>query len=447
MRLLPVSLRARLLLAFTLGVSAALIGCLVLLYVLLVRQLNTTLDEDLTDRSSDLASAAYTGDFGPVQRDPLAQLYAGDGTLIAGSPALAGVRLLGPAEVRGFSGRHIVHRPLPDQTPGRMLARRIRRGRVLAVAASTRTMETARARLSSVLLLATPGVIGVLTLAGWVVVHAALRPVRRLTRQAAAISSLDTGQRIPPVPGDDEIAELARTLDAMLARLRVAFERERAFVDDASHELRSPVAVLRGQLELALGASGHPEEVRRSLEASLTETDRLSRLTEDLLLLARVRAGLLALRGEPVDLLDLAAEEARRLEPSLGLRIGVTGDPAVLDADADRLRRVLANLATNSAAAGAGTLRLTITRRPHEVTIEAADDGPGFPPDFLGSAFERFTRADTARTRGKAGAGLGLSIVRSVVTAHGGTIAAGNGPPLGGAVITIHLPAAGSSAQ
>lgn len=442
MRLVPGSLRGRLFLAFTLGMSAALILCLVLLYLLLVRQLNVALDDDLNQRSHDLATAATQGDLGAVRRDPLAQLYAGDGTLISGSPALADVRLLSAADVRGFTGRRLLHRSLPPHSaPARMLARRIRHGRVLAVAMSTRTVEAARSRLALLLFLAVPGLIGVLALAGWAVIHAALRPVRTLTREAAAISSLDAGRRLPSVPGDDEIAELARTLDAMLARLRIAFERERAFVDDASHELRTPIAVLRGQLELGLAATGHPQEVERSLEASLTEADRLARLTEDLLLLARERAGTLALRREPVDLLDLAAAEAHRLEPVLGLRIDVTGDPAVVDADSERLRRIIANLAANSTAAGAQILRLTISRKPGEVRIQVADDGPGFPPDFMDSAFERFARADTARTRRTGGAGLGLSIVRSVVTAHDGTVEVNNGPPLGGAVITIHLPA------
>ena len=139
-----------------------------------------------------------------------------------------------------------------------------------------------------------------------------------LTTQAALISSLETDRRLPPVPGDDEIARLARTLDAMLDRLAATFARERAFVDDASHELRGPIAVLRGELELALSAIGESAEVERSLRAALGETERLARLAEDLLLLARERAGLLVVRREPVDLLDLAADEARRLGPTLG---------------------------------------------------------------------------------------------------------------------------------
>jgi signal transduction histidine kinase len=446
---MPGSLRVRLVLASTLGASAALMICLITLYVLLVQQLNTALDDDLSQRSHDLAAAARRGDLAAVQRDPLAQLYARDGTLKAGSPSLARVRLLSVTEVRGLTGERLTHRPYPlapDAAPVRQLSRRTLDGDVLAVMVSTRTVQAARARLASVLLIAGPALIGSLAVAGWLIVRAALRPVRILTREASAISSLDTGQRLPWVAGDDEIAELARTLDSMLGRLHVAFERERAFVDDASHELRTPVAVLRGQLELALDTVGHRDEVERSLQASLAEVDRLSRLTEDLLLLARDRAGTLMLRHEPIDLLDLTEAEVRRLEPVFGLRMEVMGDPVVIEGNEYRFRQVIANLAANSAAAGASTLWLTITRTPRSIMVEVADDGPGFPPGLLHSAFERFVRGDPARTRGPAGpvgAGLGLSIVRVVVVAHGGTIEARNGAPLGGAVVTIRLPANG----
>lgn len=444
MRLLPGSLRARLLLVSTLGASAALVLSLVLLYLMLVRQLNTALDDDLTQRGHDLETAVAQGDLGAVQRDPLAQLYAGDGTLISGSPSLARVRLLSVSEVRTLTGKRLTRRSLPlarGTESARQLSRRIPHDRVLAVAVSTGTVRAARERLASVLFLAAPALIAVLAAVGWLVIRAALRPVRLLTREAAMITSLDTGHRLPRVPGDDEIAELADTLDGMLTRLRVAVDRERAFVDDASHELRTPVAVLRGQLELALATTDHPEEVERSLHASLAEVERLTRLTDDLLLLARDRAGTLILRDEPIDLLDLVRAEARRLGPAFGLRVEVAGEPVVIEGDGERLRQVIGNLAANSAAAAASVLRLTITREPGEVTLEVADDGPGFPPGLLDSAFERFARGDPARTRGTPGAGLGLSIVRVVVAAHGGSVEAGNGAPLGGAVITVRLPA------
>jgi signal transduction histidine kinase len=445
-RLVPRSLRVRLIVVFAVGASVALVFALVLLYLLLDRQLSGVLDADLARRSDDLAAAVTAGDVDVVRADPLAQLYAADGSVLAGSPVLGDRPILDAGQVRRVGGAEpaagtfaVAYGAAP--APVRLLSHRIAGDRVLTVGVPAGPVQAARDRLLVVLLVAAPLLVALVSTAGWLVVRAALRPVGLLTREAAAISSLDTEQRLPPVPGDDEIAELARTLDGMLDRLGVAFARERAFVDDASHELRTPIAVLHGEIELALSATDDPEEVERSLRAALAETERLSRLAEDLLLLARQRAGGLAIQSEPIDLLDLAAVHARGLEPVLGLSIDVSGDPVVLEADADRLRQVLANLTANSAAAGAEAVQVRVTDDRDGVVLEVADDGPGFPPDLLDSAFERFVRGDDARTRGRAGAGLGLSIVRAIVAAHGGTVRIGNSGPLGGAVVTTRLPA------
>jgi two-component system OmpR family sensor kinase len=447
-RLTPRSLRARLTLVFTLGAAATLGLCLILLFVALDGQLAVSLDNDLRSRSTDLSDAVRADDVGVVGRDPMAQLYAADGTVLAGSPALGDRRLMSVDEVRGLDSDAIVTvaSPIPPSTgkvapaPVRRLDQRVDAGRVLSVGVSAAPLQDARQRLLVVLLVAAPVLLGALATGGWLVMRAALRPVDVLTREASELSSLEADRRLPDVPGDDEIARLARTLDSMLARLRLAFERERAFVDDASHELRSPIAVLRGEIELALGAAGDVEEVRRSLRAALGEAERLSRLAEDLLLLARERAGSLVLRSEPVDLLDLAAAEVDRLAPVLGLQIRVSGDPVVVPGDPERLRQVLVNLVNNSAAAGARSVRVDVSRDGVSATLEVADDGPGFPQSLQDAVFERFVRGDRARTPRGSGAGLGLSIVRAVVTAHGGVVDVRNGEPLGGAVVTAHLP-------
>lgn len=446
-RLLPRSLRARVTLVFALGAAAAVGLCLALLYVALDRQLTAALDADLRDRGGDLVAAVRAGDVDVVASDPLAQLYAADGRVLAGSAALGEGRLLSPDEVRtpdrdpvGTIEARTLSSSGPAPESVRLLALRVDADRVLGVGVSASPLQGARQRLLVVLLVAAPLLLGGLAAGGWLVVRAALRPVDALAREAAEISSLESDRRLPQVPGDDEIARLARTLDGMLARLRLAFERERGFVDDASHELRSPIAVLRGELEFALGAGGNANEVHRSLRAALGEAERLSRLADDLLVLARERAGSLVVRSDPVDLLDLAVAEARRLAPVLGLRAQVGGDPAVVRGDADRLRQVIANLVHNSAAAGSRTIRVRIARDPSSVTLEVADDGPGFPPDLQHAAFGRFVRGSPARTAHGSGAGLGLSIVRAVVVAHGGVIDLRNGAPLGGAVVTAQLP-------
>jgi signal transduction histidine kinase len=373
----------------------------------------------------------------------MAQLYTADGEVLTGSPSLGDLRLLSADEVGRVDGETLGTRALirtgdSGFTRVRLLTQQLDDNRVLSVGVATDPLDGVRRRLLEVVLLAAPLLLGVLALGGWLVVRAALRPVDLLTREAAAISSFEEDRLLPAVPGNDEIAALAATFADMLTRLRVAFDRERAFVDDASHELRTPIAVLRGELELALSAKDEPAEQERALRAALGEAERLTRLAEDLLLLARERAGSLVLRGEPVDLVDLAVAEARGLERALGLRIQVSGEPVVVWGDGDRLRQLLGNLARNSASAGAASLDLRITVDPVAATLVVADDGPGFPAELRESAFERFVRGDPSRT--SSGAGLGLSIVRAVVVAHGGTVDLGNGGLLGGAVVTVRLP-------
>jgi two-component system, OmpR family, sensor kinase len=429
---------------FVLGGATALALCLVLLYLAMDEQLSGTLDADLNGRSTDLAAALTAGDADVVARDPLAQLYTSDGRLLSSSAVLGDWRLLSADEVRAVRLRTTIGRSVPAGSGGfqsvRLLSRRLGSDQVLTVGVSEEPLKRARQRLLTLLLVAGPVLLGLLAVAGWLVVRAALRPVDALTREAAEISSLETGRKLSPVAGDDEIARLARTLDAMLARLAVTFARERAFIDDASHELRSPIAVVRGELELAVAAVHDKAEVERSLRAALAETDRLTRLAEDLLLLARERAGMLVLDREPVNLLELATDEAKRLGPPLNLDIEAVGIPAVVAADPDRLRQVVGNLAHNSATAGARSIQIRVGRDHDAVTMQFADDGPGFPIEVQDAAFDRFVRADRARTPGSTGAGLGLSIVRAIIAAHGGTVAASTGAPLGGAVVTARLP-------
>ena len=444
MRLMPRSIRLRLVLLFAAGSLATLLLSLSLLYVALQGQLSAALDADLQHRSDDVLAALRNGDLSAVFVDPMAQVYSGNGAVVFSSTGLGG-RLLNDAAVAAVGSTARTSRVLPlgyrgDDVQVRLLSRRVgASGDVLTVGLPSGAVEQAAGRQLAVLAVAVPLLVALLVALGWLLVRAALRPVDVLTREAAAISTLEAGRRLPVVPGDDEIARLARTLDGMLARLSVAFARERAFVDDASHELRTPIAVLRGEIELALGALDDPAEVLQSLLAAHAQVDRLTRLAEDLLLLARERDGSLLVHRAPVDLLDLVRAEAAVLGPAVGMRITAAGAPAVVEADADRLRQVLANLAANSAAAGAGIARIQIELDRDWTSLQWADDGPGFAPDLLGSAFERFVRGDESRASAS-GAGLGLSIVRAVLTAHGGTAALRNGPPLGGGVVLLRLP-------
>ncbi|HEX3826250.1 MAG TPA: ATP-binding protein [Sporichthyaceae bacterium] len=448
MKLRPRSLTARITVTFGLAVSAALFVVFTIFYVVLDHELTSAQERGLQIRAGYLAAALRSGSLDTVTHDPLAQYYDPSGNVLVSSTALAGRRLLNVDEARLLESRGIT-RNLDLETSGngpvRLLTRPLGGGLgLLAVGVSAEPVVNAQDRLIEIILIAAPLLVAGVVLAGRRVVRAAMAPVDRLTREAEAISSLEREAQLSRVPGEDELARLARTLDRMLERLRVSFRREREFVDDASHELRTPIAVMRGELELARMASstGDTPGLDRSLRAAAAENERLARLAEDLLLLARERAGTLMVAGSRVDLLDLCWAEARRLGPVLELDVKVSGDPVVCPGDENRLRQVLGNLLQNARTAGARAVRIQLQARAGLVEMAVSDDGPGFPPNMLTSAFDRFVRADGARTRGLdgGGAGLGLAIVRAIAVAHEGAVEARNGPPLGGATVVVLLP-------
>jgi two-component system OmpR family sensor kinase len=220
----------------------------------------------------------------------------------------------------------------------------------------------------------------------------------------------------------------------MLGRLRGAFERERRFVADASHELRTPVAVIKVELEGTLRAGGHDPPVAAALSAAVEECDHLAQLAEDLLVVARSREGELALRRESIDVRDLLERVRDRFVDRAGragrsVRIDCEQDLR-LDADPLRLRQALGNLVDNALRHGRGEIVLRSAARDGLVELTVSDAGEGFAPAFAGRAFERFARADGART--SAGTGLGLAIVKAIAEAHGGSAQIVPGP--GGAV-------------
>jgi signal transduction histidine kinase len=262
-----------------------------------------------------------------------------------------------------------------------------------------------------------------------------------MSEQAATISASSPGRRLPVPAGEDELARLGRRLNEMLARLEAALERERHFVADAGHELRTPLALLKTEIELALDKPESAPALQAALRSAGEETDRLSRLAEDLLFLARADADALPIRRSRVELADVLAAVAARYQRranDLERRIE-TDAPAQLTILADRLRleQALANLVDNALRYGAGTVRLQAAERDGRLELHITDEGEGFPPDFLDRAFERFSRPDQSRSR--AGAGLGLGIVATIANAHDGTATAANRPN-GGAEVTLALP-------
>jgi signal transduction histidine kinase len=275
--------------------------------------------------------------------------------------------------------------------------------------------------------------------------RAALAPVERLRREVAALSERDTGSTLR-VPGThDEIAALAGTMNDLLVRLRGALARQRAFVADASHELRTPFAVLHGELDRAGRPGRSREELSAAVASAAEEADRLTRITDDLLLLAKGDEDKLTLRPERTDIAALLAASAARAHAraeTAGVTCQVSAAPGLTAVvDAGRIRQAVDNLVDNALRfAPRGTqVVLSAEIAGPSLLIEVRDSGPGFPPEFLPYAFERFRRPDQGRARSAGGAGLGLAIVQAIAAAHEGRAVAANGPD-GGAVVRLELP-------
>jgi len=407
---LPIRVRVTLAFAGVMAVVLAAAGLFI--YLRLAHELDVTIDQGLRAR----VASAEPGRATLVEDD--------------GVREFAAAALLTPGElVRARRGTAIVDK---DDVPGtddpfRLLATRTAGGELVVVGTAIDDRNDALRNLVAVLAIGGPLTLLLASLAGYGATAAALRPVERMRRRAAAIRADEPGARLPVSPARDEVGRLGSTLNEMLARLEEAYARERAFVADASHELRTPLAILRAELELAARDGRSQEELAAAVRSAAEETDRLARLADDLLVLARVEEGRLPVRPIELD----AGELLRRLGPV------EASDGLTVRADPERLQQALGNLVDNARRHGGGEVRLAAVRVNGHVELHVRDGGPGFPPEFLDSAFERFTRGDPARGRG--GAGLGLAIVDVIARAHGGTAGARN-LPAGGADVWIALP-------
>ncbi|MGZ5321897.1 MAG: sensor histidine kinase, partial [Solirubrobacterales bacterium] len=308
---------------------------------------------------------------------------------------------------------------------------------VVVVGASTQDREETLVGLRAAFGVGAPVAILLASGLGFLLAGRALAPVEALRRRAAEITLERSGERLPLPASEDEIHRLAATLNEMLDRIESSLERERVFVADASHELRTPLAILRAELELAGKPGRSPEELRAALASAAEEVERLTRLAEDLLVIARSDQGRLPVKREPVRLDELLERVrgrfASRAEAE-GRSIAAEA-PSGAEAELDSLRmeQALGNLVDNALRHGRGTVRLAASRNGQRAELSVADEGTGFPEAFAPRAFERFTRADEGRTGG--GAGLGLAIVRAVARAHGGDASAD------GARVRISVPA------
>jgi heavy metal sensor kinase len=283
------------------------------------------------------------------------------------------------------------------------------------------------------------------TIGGLVLATRALAPIDRLTSVARRITAEDLSQRLDLDLPNDELGRLALTFDEMIARLDDAFRRQRQFTADASHELRTPMTVIKGQTEVALQRPRTPEEYRDVLRAVNAEIDRMMRLVTSLLTLARADARQLAIARDNVTLGPLihdAVDQLRALADSKRIAVAINdGEEIHLVADQDLLLQLLLNLLDNAfkyTTAG-GSVDLSWSRAGHRAEIRIVDTGPGISPEDLPHIFDRFYRADSARGRAEGGVGLGLSIAHWIAEAHGGTIRAES--TLGqGTAFVVHLP-------
>jgi signal transduction histidine kinase len=398
-------------------------------------------------RSRDIAAAIDDGEFPdtlavPRGEDNLIQVVDTGGRVVAASANVHGDPRIGKVEPpAGEYAAWSVDHLADGDGPFRVVARRVttKAGTfTVYVAGSLEGVDDSTSSLVRLLLIGLPALLVLVGATTWVVTGRALRPVEAMRREVEVIGAEDLHRRVPESGTPDEIGRLAHTMNAMLGRLENATDRQRRFVADASHELRSPLTGIRAQLEVDLA---HPE--RADWETTerdvLDDAIRMQRLVDDLLTLATADAAPPdASHREPVDLDELVLQEARRLRSRTEHRIDTTGvSGAQLDANPDQLVRAVRNLLDNATRHARTLVTVTLQESDTAVVLTVADDGPGIPPEARDRVFERFTRLDGARDRDEGGTGLGLAITQEVVTAHGGTIAVDDVP---GARFTISFP-------
>ncbi|MFN8594762.1 MAG: ATP-binding protein [Anaerolineae bacterium] len=316
------------------------------------------------------------------------------------------------------------------------------------VAMSLSTADATLRQLTLILAIAVPVTLALAGFGGWLIADRALKPIDTITRQAQAISEQDLHRRLNLELPNDEVGRLAHTFDAMLARLESAFQRQQRFTADASHELRTPLTVMKTNIGVTLNRPRSAKQYEAALNQIEGEVDRLTRLTNDLLLLARTDGSQPS--GQP-RILDAAliandvAAELRPLAQSKALTLNCeTAGAANLHGDPDQLHRILFNLVENAikyTEQGSVTLGVTPPVAGQPVRITISDTGPGISAEHLPHIFERFYRVDAARSREQGGTGLGLAIVQNLIAAHGGSIDVKS--EVGqGTIVTLTFPAA-----
>ena len=459
--LTPRSIRLRLTLWYVLLLAVILAAFSTGIYLALRHGLYANLDDSIEARANDLLGIIRYEEGGPTLAGSLAadspdlgeqfvRVYDASGNLTFDNSGEAGaVPIQGSAVEKALAGRSAARSVSAGGGPFRVLVVPIERdGQVTGALEVGRASDDVVDTLSTLLLIlaiAYPGTLAVASLGGVFLAGRALSPIDRITRLARRVSAEDLGQRLDLRLPDDEVGRLARTFDEMIARLDEAFRRQRQFTADASHELRTPMTVIKGQIDVALQRERGPEAYRRVLQAVNEEVDRMIRLVASLLTLARADAGQIPITLEPVSLPDVvgaAVEQVRPLAGQRGVELQMSSSrPVTLRADDDLILQLLLNLLDNAVkyTAAGGEVTVGWNADGRDVELWVRDTGSGIASEHLPHLFDRFYRVDKARSRAEGGTGLGLSICRWIAEAHGGSISVES--TLGqGATFTVWLP-------
>jgi len=436
-------------------VFAVVTAVLCLLVGLLVdfeyrRALRDALDNGLVTRIDNLeGQLATSGDLAVEPSLPdaeaFAQIIGADGEVVNAAPrALLERRVLTKSEIAEARQHRITieRAAVPGAQRSRLLAGPAgQRGLGLVVVVGTSLQEAieAQQRLELLLVIGLPLLAALVSVGGWFLAGAALTPVRDLVAEAdevSAVAARGRGRRLSVPKSGEELAQLARHLNELIARIEAALEHERAFLDDASHELRTPISITRGELELARMQTEYGSHAARALESALEEVERLDRLAVNLLVLARTRSA----GPPPPDPVELGAlsrravDTASRSRDTDSVSIDVTGS-AEVHGDEDAIQRAVLNLVENAAHHAHRRVDVAVSRDGDHAVVAVRDDGPGFPPELLDLAAGRYVRGSS----GESGAGLGLAIVDAIAAAHGGSIVIANRSD-GGAEVQLRLP-------
>jgi signal transduction histidine kinase len=437
---IPIRVRLAALLALAMMLVLAGVGLFV--YLRVADDLNESVDSTLEARAAAVASSGRVeaGSAGDPE-DGFAQIISADGPVVAGTEHSPPAALTGAEIARAAAGRDVHADRKLEGVDGTARVLAVGHGdEVVVVAQSLDDRDETLAALAGAFAIGAPVAALVVALLGYGLAATGLRPVERMRRRAAEVSLEDGARPLPLPAARDEIRRLGTTLNEMLDRLRRSYERERRFVADASHELRTPVAIIKAELETALRRAPADPDLREALAAAADECDRLAQLAEDLLVLARSGDGALPVRPEPLDAAELLERVRTRFAARAGERdreLIVEAEPGLwLQGDELRLTQALGNLVDNALRHGAGTVTLRVRAAGAGAELEVADEGEGPARALRPRAFERFARGDEARTRG--GAGLGLAIVRAIAEAHGGTAELAEGSR-----VVVRLPSQG----